>query len=318
MMGEKEIKIPVDILLATYNGAAYLEEQLISLLQQDYPHCHIMARDDGSTDATLEILERYALEYPDKITLLKDDRNNLGPTGNFNALMMASTSPLVCFSDQDDWWMPNKVSSMLGLAIKMACLNDGKPLMLFHDLMFCDGQLNVIHPSLNQKEHLNPMQTSTNRLLMQNVPYGCAMMINRTLLESATPIPKEALLHDHWLALCASLKGEISYIDSTLVKHRVHDANASRAKSKHKQSAGKDIGSKISNRNFHQYLFKQVDQAAALLTHYGNTLKTEQRKMLEDFVLLKTTSGLRRKAIIIRHQFFKNRFIHTLKLLLRA
>jgi glycosyltransferase involved in cell wall biosynthesis len=315
---KEEIKIPVDILLATYNGAAYLEEQLISLLNQDYPYCHIIARDDGSTDATPEILEAYARKYPNKITLLKDDRNKLGPTGNFNALMLASKSPLICFSDQDDWWLPEKISTMLWFIFRMADLNNQQPMLFFHDLMFCDAQLNVIHPSLNQKEYLNPRLISTNRLLMQNVPYGCAIMINRALLESATPIPKGALLHDHWLSLCASLKGGIGYIDSALVKHRVHNANASRAKSEHKQAAGKDIRSKISNRNFHQYLFKQADQAAALLAHYGDSLKPEQKKMLEDFVLLRSTSGLQRKAIILRHQFFKNRFIHTLKLLLRA
>lgn len=317
-MVKEEIKIPVDILLATYNGAAYLEEQLISLLEQDYKHCHIIARDDGSTDATPDILSAYARKYPDKITLLKDDRKNLGPTGNFNALMMASTAPFICFSDQDDWWMPDKVSKMIGFIMMIKESVGSEPLMIFHDLMYCDGQLNVIHPSLNKKEHINPRLTSTNRLLMQNVPYGCAMMVSRTLLESATPIPKGALLHDHWLALCASLTGRIGYIYDALVKHRVHDANASRAKSEHKQAAGKDLGSKISNRNFHQYLFKQTDQAAALLAHYGDSLKPQQKKMLEDFVLLKSTSGLQRKAIILRHQFFKNRFIHTLKLLLRA
>jgi glycosyltransferase involved in cell wall biosynthesis len=317
-MGKRVLNFPVDILLATYNGAAYLEEQLNSLLHQDYPHCRIIARDDGSTDDTPAILKKYAEQFPDKITLISDDRKNLGPTGNFNALMMTSAAPFICFSDQDDWWMPVKVSDMLWMMIRGGGLNTDKPMMVFHDLMYCDEQLNIIHTSLNQKDHLNPRLISTNRLLMQNVPYGCAMMINRALLESATPIPQEALLHDHWLALCASLTGGIGYLEKSLVKHRVHDANASRAKSEHKQAAGKDLGSKITNRNFHQYLFKQAGQAAALLTHYGESLNAQQKEMLMDFVKLKSTSGLERKALILKHRFFKNRLIHTLKLLVRT
>jgi glycosyltransferase involved in cell wall biosynthesis len=308
----------VDILLATYQGAAYLEEQLESLIDQDYPHFSILIRDDGSKDKTLEIIKAWEKKYPAIIRQIPSDEEKLGATGNFNALMLASTADYIAFSDQDDRWLPGKVSEQMKALLNLEDGNQHTPAFVFCDLKYCDASLNVIHPSLNQKDHLDPHQVQTHQLLMQNVPYGCAMMINRALLKAATPVPKTALLHDHWLALSASLLGKISYQPEALLLHRVHSANASRAASEHKQQAGKDLGSKISNQNFHNYLFKQTAQAKALLQQYQALLSAHQICLLEDFIRLETTSGLERKRLILKNRFFKNTFAQTLKLILRA
>lgn len=308
----------VDILLATYNGAAYLNEQMLSLVKQDYPHFHIFIRDDGSSDNTPALLQEWATMYPSTITIVQDQQKNLGPTGNFNALMLVSEAEYICFSDQDDQWLPDKVSKMVSALQQLENRQKDIPAMIFHDLSYCDSELNIIHPSLNRHDKLNPSLIQAHRLLMQNVPYGCAMMINRTLLKMATPIPKGALLHDHWLALSAALLGKITYLDEALILHRVHDANASRAGSEHKKEANEDLESKLSNRNFHNYLLKQVRQAEALLKQYEPQLQEEQKAMLNDFIQLKNTSGMARKRILFRHRFFKNTFANTLKLILRA
>lgn len=308
----------VDILLASYNGAAYLNEQMLSLVKQDYSHFHIFIRDDGSTDNTPALLQEWSRMYPSLITLVQDQQKNLGPTGNFNALMLVSEAEYICFSDQDDQWLPDKVSKMIAALKQLENGQKDMPAMVFHDLSYCDSELNIIHPSLNQHDKLNPELIQANRLLMQNVPYGCTMMINRALLKMATPIPKGALLHDHWLALSAALLGRITYLDEALILHRVHDANASRAGSEHKKEANDDLESKLSNRNFHNYLLKQVRQAEALLNKYEAHLQAPQITMLNDFIRLRNTSGMARKRILFRHRFFKNTFANTLKLILRA
>lgn len=308
----------VDILLATYNGSLYLEEQLDSLLQQDFKDIHIFIRDDGSKDNTPSIIQAWKNRFPEKITIIEDAQKNLGPTGNFNALMLASTAPYIAFSDQDDKWLPNKIGTQLQAIRQLEGGNPETPAFVFCDLAYCNKKLDILHPSLNKKDKLNPSLTQTNRLLMQNVPYGCATMINKSLLKTATPMPEKALLHDHWLALSASLLGKIGFIPQSLILHRVHDNNASRAASEHKKNVQNDISGKVSNKNFHQYLFKQTDQANALLEKYRAFLDKNQQKMLSDFIALKSTSGIRRKMLLLKNQFFKNTFAQTLKLLLRA
>ena len=308
----------VDILMATYNGERFVADQLLSLLQQEYPHIHIYLRDDGSTDNTLSILEDFVAKHPENITLIQDGRKNLGATQNFAALMEHSTASYICFSDQDDIWMKDKVQWMMGIMEKTEKKHPGVPVYVFSDLTVADADMNITHRSLNQKDGLSPRRTATHQLLMQNVPYGCATMINRELLLKSLPVPSEALLHDHWIALVASLFGKIAYLDEPLVLHRIHDNNASRAGSVHRKEIDQQLASKINNKNFHNYLFKQVAQAEALLKRFEPELSLKQVETLRSFMALKTTKGIERKKLILKNRFFKNSWTNTLKLILRA
>lgn len=308
----------VDILLATYNGEKYLDQQLESIFEQDYHDFRIIIRDDGSTDQTLNILSKWKGLYPQKIELVEDNLKNLGPTQNFNRLMEISDAPYICFSDQDDKWLHNKLSKQMERILALEKENPGTGIMVFSDLILCDEQLNIISPSLIEKDRLDAKAIEANRLLMQNVPYGCATIINRKLLKMATPIDSRALLHDHWLAIISSLTGKINYLDEALIYHRVHTSNASRAESEHKKQASQSIQSKINNQNFHNYLFKQVEQAQAVLENLGALLDDEQTAMLTDFIALKDSKGIRRKWLIIKNRFFKNTFYNTFKLIIRA
>lgn len=308
----------VDILMATYNGEKYVEEQLLSILEQDYAAFHLYIRDDGSTDKTVEILKKYQSKYPEKITLLEDKQKNLGATQNFSVLMQASKAAYIAFSDQDDRWLRNKISRMMAEMLKVEKDKPERPVYIFSDLSITDGQMNILNCSLNKRDKLNPELVQTHRLLMQNVPYGCATLINKSLLEKAVPIPQEALLHDHWLALIASLFGTLAYVNEALILHRIHDNNASRAASIHKKEKEETLNSKINNKNFHNYLFKQVAQAEAILNRYERQLSLAQIKMLKDFVALKSSRGMSRKWLLIKNRFFKNYWLNTLKTIARA
>ena len=308
----------VDILMATYNGERFVADQLLSLLQQEYPHIHIYIRDDGSTDQTVNIIEDFCSKYPQNITFIQDGKKNLGATQNFAALMEYSTASYICFSDQDDIWMKDKVQWMMGIMEKTEKQHPGVPVYVFSDLTVADTNMNITHRSLNQRDGLSPRKTATNQLLMQNVPYGCATMINRELLLKSLPIPKDALLHDHWMALVASLFGKITYLDEPLVLHRIHDNNASRAGSVHRKEIDQQLASKINNKNFHNYLFKQVAQAEALLKKFEPELSEKQVNTLQQFIALKTTKGIERKKLIIKNRFFKNAWLNTIKLIVRA
>jgi glycosyltransferase involved in cell wall biosynthesis len=273
----------------------------------------ILIRDDGSTDTTLLILDRYKNLYPEIITIIPFDTNK-GATQNFNILISHSTADYLFFSDQDDKWEKDKITNTL------AAFNPNEliPQMCFTDLCKINDKGDIISTSLYMDEKINPLYTTTNRLLMQNVPYGCTMAINRSLAEIIFPIPQEALLHDHWIALIASLFGEIHYIPAATILHRIHDANASRAASTHRKEQDSSVKSKLSNHNFHNYLRKLCRQADVILTRYDSTLSTTQKLMLYDFSQLESQHGLPRKWNIIKNKFYKHSLLHNLKTILRA
>lgn len=113
------MKLPsVAVLLATYNGAAYCETQLVSILWQRGVDVHVYARDDGSRDATAAILRDWAARHPDHFTIIDNQGVSTGSAnGNFFALLSAidlAGHDYVAFADQDDVWTPDKLSRAVG------------------------------------------------------------------------------------------------------------------------------------------------------------------------------------------------------------
>lgn len=104
----------VAVLLATYNGAAHCETQLISLLWQRGVDVHIYVRDDGSRDATPAILRDWAERHPGRFTIIDNEGVSTGSAnGNFFALLAAidtARHDYVAFADQDDVWTPDKLA----------------------------------------------------------------------------------------------------------------------------------------------------------------------------------------------------------------
>ena len=110
-MSEKSLRIA--ILMSTYNGASYLKEQIDSLEKQDVP-VDIFIRDDGSTDKTIDILKK----YQSKPNVHIEYGINLGYKKSFMTLLMkVNDYDYYAFCDQDDIWLPNKISC----AVKKGC-----------------------------------------------------------------------------------------------------------------------------------------------------------------------------------------------------
>lgn len=104
----------LQILMSTYNGAKYIREQMDSLLEQDCEakgtasFC-IIVRDDGSSDGTQDILEEYAGRYPEKISWYQGENHGV-IRSFFELLQKSGASDYYAFCDQDDYWMPDKMS----------------------------------------------------------------------------------------------------------------------------------------------------------------------------------------------------------------
>jgi glycosyltransferase involved in cell wall biosynthesis len=203
----------VSVVMGTYNGALFLEEQLDSVLAQSYPSLEIIAIDDGSTDNTVAILKEYAARDP-RITVYVNEQN-LGYVRNFEKGCSLSSGEYIALCDQDDYWLPDKVEKMVHAI--------GNYPMVYCDSMLCDEKLNDIGRNISHLVHYQNFD-DCRQLCVFSRMYGHATLITRFLFEKARPFVKE-VSHDGWLAYHATLYGGIYYLPEALVKYRQHAKN---------------------------------------------------------------------------------------------
>ena len=217
--------VVIEVVLPTYNGAAFLEAQLASIAAQTLRPQRVIIRDDGSQDGTLALLSQLQKRYGNWLVLL-DSRGNLGCAGNINCLLSATRAPYVALADQDDLWHPDKLASSLRLMewLEWSHGND-YPLLVHTDLNLIDTNGHSLGRTYFEKQGLKPQRSGLDDLLLTNVVTGCTVLMNRALLHRATPIPAEALMHDWWLALVASATGSISLLPDANVLYRQHAGN---------------------------------------------------------------------------------------------
>ena len=215
----------VEILLSTYNGAQYLPEQLDSILEQDYKHWKLLIRDDGSNDDTVKMIEEYCQKYPEQITLLKDGEGNIGISASFRKLLNQSAANYVMFADQDDYWYPDKISTLLSVMLEKEVELPSTAHVVFSDLELADAGLNILSSSFLQKTGYSSSRGNQIFFLKNYVP-GCNMMFNRNLIQQALKTENIIGLHDYWLMLIACCVGCITFVPKSLAKYRLHNNNA--------------------------------------------------------------------------------------------
>ncbi len=311
----KSVVSQVEVLLATYNGEHFLSEQIDSILSQDYDGLRVVARDDGSTDATRTLLEQYARRYPERFKLMPMDTPSGGAKWNFMRLLGQSSAQYVCFADQDDVWKADKVSSSMN---RMSALEarHGKemPLLVFSDLEVVKDQLDRINASFWGYQGIVPVNIHRfSRLLTQNVVTGCTALINRPLAELAMTMPAESYMHDWWIALMACAFGDADYIPEATVLYRQHGANVVGAVEHGKPNL-------VPRWRYHDMRRAQWEQsekqAEALLRLHGARLPQEKVAILEDYVRCEESDNRWvRVFTVIRRGFFQVGLRPTLAIL---
>ena len=207
--------------MSTYNGARYLEKQLDSILEQTYNNWELLIRDDGSTDETLSILQRYA-EKCDNIRICKGE--NIGVIQSFFTLLQMSDDDAAFygFADQDDVWMPEKLEMAIAQLEKE---NKQKPLLYCSDTYLTDETLHIL-----KKDNKQP-RPSWGNALVQNICTGCTAVFNHALRDIVKQTkPEQIIMHDWWLYLTATLYGSVVYDNEAYIKYRQHKGNIHGAK----------------------------------------------------------------------------------------
>lgn len=218
--------VTVAILMSTYNGAKYLEEQIQSIINQSYPDWHLYIRDDGSTDDTPKIINKYA-EKDTRITFFNQDNiKNIGINRSFLQLLSETSADLYMFSDQDDVWQKNKVS--LSVKAMKEKNNANQPACVFTELQVVDKELIPLRLMNNGN-----IWFDFPHFLFGNCVTGCTMMINQQLKTKLkldlTNIDK-IYLHDWWIALITSAIGKLIYIKEPTILYRQHGDNVEGSK----------------------------------------------------------------------------------------
>ena len=217
----------IDILLPTFNGAAFLEEQLDSIFRQSNADFRLLVRDDGSTDGTRAVLARWAAARQN-VVCIDPEGAHLGPAASVSRLLERSQAPYVMLCDQDNVWRPEKIAVLLARMHRLEEeLGSQTPILVHSDLVVVDSSLRTLHPSFWACRRLDPVRGVTlRRLTVENVVAGCSAMINRALADQCLPIPQQAIMHDWWMALVAAARGRIECVAEPLTLYRQHAASA--------------------------------------------------------------------------------------------
>jgi len=301
----------VTVLLAAYNGAQFLSRQIDSVLHQTFSDFRLILSDDGSTDNTAELLERYARENPGKITHYRSGiRFGCAQSHFMHLLEQFHDTPYVMFCDQDDVWHPDKIEKTLA---KMGSLetDPALPVLVHTDLRVVDGDLRETAPSFCKLSNLDGNRTALNHLLIQNVVTGCTVMLNRPLTELACrkPIPEKLLMHDWWLAILASAAGKVGFLPEATIDYRQHSSNSVGAKNTRSAAY---LWMRFAARDTRQVLIGTARQAALFLNYYRDILQPQQLVLLSDFARTANAPWLVRLGIYLRHRIWKYGVIRVL------
>lgn len=289
----------IEILLATFNGARFLEQQLDSLFSQSCQDFSVAVRDDLSADGTVDILARYAKKYPERLSYVVNEKR-LGAAGNFAALLCESTAPYVMCCDQDDVWLPEKIAvTMQTLRAAERARGRETPVLAFSDTVLVDENLQVVDSSFWRRASFKPEGAQLRNLLVQNLVTGCTMACNRTLLTSALPIPvQEVVMHDYWLALVAVAFGVTVPIRQQTVLYRQHDRNTIGTAN---MTAVQRIRRFLDDPHLRAELRTATRQSHAFASRFCAQLRPEQKRELAAFQRLGEQGYFLRRWTVLRH-----------------
>jgi len=209
----------ITILLATFNGAAHVGEQLDSYAAQTHRDWSLLVSDDGSTDETCAIIRKFARRHPDRrVTLLRGPGK--GSAANFLSLLRAAgKSSWVAFSDQDDVWFPDKLARALRALERCA-----GPGIYGGRTIITDKNLRPLRSSL-----IFQRKPSFGNALVQNIAGGNTMVINRAALDILQPASCHAdsiISHDWWCyQMVTGSGGRMTYDTEPCLLYRQHGSN---------------------------------------------------------------------------------------------
>lgn len=293
------------VLMSTYNGEKYIDEQMQSLLEQEDVALHILIRDDGSKDDTVEKLRHWENQYPNQITTMPSP--NIGVVRSFFDLIEQCPDQYdyYAFCDQDDVWLPTKLISAIyklnGHSEWSGESADQRPLMYCSTTQMTDESLNPtkIWPAMPEKR-LSPYNA-----LIENVCVGCTMLVNReAMLLVKQQMPKhvdKVIMHDWWVYLSVSCFGDIVFDEKSYILYRQHGNNAMGGAGGTIRKWVKRINKYTSNKVHYRF----TNQAKEFMDNFQQSISDKYRSDLAHFIRSSQESLLKRLKYVLQTPFYR-------------
>lgn len=218
----------IEVVICTFNGAAYIVEQVESVLSQTVPVQRVTIIDDCSTDATrdkiIDLIEK--LPHGSPSITLHVNRRNLGYVDNFSTALERAQEDILFLCDQDDVWEQTKVEVLLKMMLSSGAdlvFGDGVPIGPSGDRL--PGPTVLTGYGLRPRDIEEFGGSAVWRLARRNYVNGAACAILRRSAQAALPVPP-GIPHDYWLAIWCAMFGQVAASPDLLYRYRQHSGNA--------------------------------------------------------------------------------------------
>ena len=292
----------VAILLCTYNGEKFLKSQLDSLQLQTHKNFVLYISDDDSNDRTREIISSYQAYNPNQlIQIFQGPR--LGFSKNFMSLVTNQNinADFYAFCDQDDYWLPNKITVALEKLIEH---NQENPLLYCSRTTYVDDSLRP----LNQYSMTIKKEISFSNALIQSIAGGNTMVFNHSLRELLKlPTTYSIPSHDWWAYMVASSTGgKVLYDPHSYILYRQHN--------KALVGGNKGLSPKLNRiKNLAKNKFRVwTNQNIQCLDFIQKNMKTESVKIFEDFKEIRKENCLNKIKSIYKLKIYRQSKLETL------
>lgn len=264
----------IQVLMSTYNGEKFFNEQLESILNQEGVDLSVLIRDDGSDGKFINILKS-AEKSNENVRVIYGE--NLGVTRSFFELVNQSDEvDYYAFSDQDDVWMTNKLKTAASK------LNDQEPALYVGNYKLVDQNLNAVEVSNDIDREINFGKT-----LVENLALGCTIVFNKNLRNAFCDFtPTNAIIHDWYFYMFAQAIGSV-YVDTIpTMYYRQHDNNVIG----NKKQGVKQVINKL--KALDKWAIDNRLQITHIRTNYFERIKQENLEIMDDYLSV-SSKGLR-------------------------
>lgn len=207
------------VCMATYNGEAFLEKQISSIISQMGSNDELIIVDDNSKDNTIKIIH----SFDDNRIKLYFKKGKKGEVKSFSDAMLMAENDFIFLSDQDDIWLPGRAKEMI------EALSETNSLLLTSNFTWVDSKEHPVDVSFDGvlANHSEEYFQNILEIFYGKTNYfGCAMLMRKEILKYILPIPAFVESHDLWIAFAANLRRLNLHLEKVTFLKRIHENNA--------------------------------------------------------------------------------------------
>lgn len=213
-----EVAPAITVLMPVYNGSRFLNEQVQSILDQDYPSVRITILDDCSTDGSAVIADK--IQATDSRVTVLHAKLNRGLMLSIGVLLTSVDTPYFALSDQDDIWDRDKLTRSIDK------LRTSGAELVYSDVRVVNTYGEIIDASYLTSRRITPLRgRNPVPFVFRNPAIGHTFVATKEVAEKSKDVPGDLVHHEAWILAAASSFGQIDFVPATLGSYRQHDAN---------------------------------------------------------------------------------------------